>query len=114
MKATKEQIKEITEMINSATYSVIWSGGSWAQKDIDEMEYKVDQVNLTVNQVAAAIEKISQNEFEFDSDDVPIEHKIALWIGRDAAYAIMSRVRWSERNQAGIWAPESARVKMEI
>ena len=75
---------------------------------------KIDQVNLAVNQVAAAIEKIPQNEFEFDADDTPIDQKIALRVGTDAAGAIMSRVRWSERNQAGIWAPESARVKMEI
>ena len=114
MTVTKEQIKAITEIINSATYSVVWSMGRWRQAEIDAMERKIDQVNLAVNQVAAAIEKISQNEFEFDSDDVPIEHKIALWIGRDAAYAIMSRVRWSERNQAGIWAPESAGIKMEF
>ena len=114
MTVTKEQIKSITEIINSATYSVVWSMGRWRQAEIDAMEEQINRVHLTRDQVAVAMQLIPEDEFEFDADDTPINQKIALWVGTDAAGAIMSRVRWSEENQDGIWAPESAGIKMEF
>ena len=114
MTVTKEQIKAITEIINSATYSVTWSMGRWRQAEIDAMNYKVNQADLTVRQLAMAIKLIPEDEFDLDSDDMPIEHKIAMRIGKDVAGAVMARVRWSEENQDGIWAPESAGIKMEF
>ena len=104
----------IAALINNASYSVTWSRGSWGQKDVDAMEQRINQVHLTADQVAAAMQLIPEDEFALDADDVPLAHKLALWIGVDAAGEIMARVRWTENNPHGIWAPECAGIKMEI